>query len=309
MKKKILIKVGAKVSAQSRTRTAVMPKNYLLLKLIIFVNLFLIAAFAQGDKSTRVAKLAPKPSVTAIGHQGQSIEERVFPEFSWDKIPLYIHVRKMTDFTPEEVKYLASFPLITFEKTTGREQYGSTDAGTLKAAEKVKEVNPAARILFYRNVLVHFGGYSFDKDLDNIERPFLRDRHGKEKVLWGGRADAFDLSQKIVRDWWIDSLDEVCASDYIDGLFIDGNVKVLSKYLKRQLPSGKKEALIKGYHDMMSAMRNKMDPRKLLLGNIIRARFARGGNEYMHYFDGSYLEAFTHNVGGETRKNYILKGI
>ncbi len=47
------------------------------------------------------------------------------PAFSWNTLPLYIHVRKTAAFTPEEVNYLAKYPLITFEKTTGSETYGS----------------------------------------------------------------------------------------------------------------------------------------------------------------------------------------
>ena len=54
-----------------------------------------------------------------------------FPEFSWDRLPLYIHIRKATAFTPEEIEYLATFPLITFEKFTGHATYGSNDAGTI----------------------------------------------------------------------------------------------------------------------------------------------------------------------------------
>ncbi len=38
-----------------------------------------------------------------------------FPDFSWDRVPLYMHIRKSTGFTPEELRYLAGFPLIAFE--------------------------------------------------------------------------------------------------------------------------------------------------------------------------------------------------
>ena len=51
-----------------------------------------------------------------------------------------MHVRKMTAFTPEEVEYLATFPLITFEKTTGMKDFGSTEKGTYMAAKAVKEI-------------------------------------------------------------------------------------------------------------------------------------------------------------------------
>jgi len=63
-----------------------------------------------------------------------------FPDFSWDRVPLYMHIRKSTGFTPEELRYLAGFPLIAFEKTTGATDYGSTEKGTLEAARAVKRL-------------------------------------------------------------------------------------------------------------------------------------------------------------------------
>lgn len=59
------------------------------------------------------------------------------PDFSWDHVPLYVHIRKDTAFTDREIRYLASFPLITFEKATGHKDSGSVEAGTLKAARAV----------------------------------------------------------------------------------------------------------------------------------------------------------------------------
>ena len=41
------------------------------------------------------------------------------PVFSWERVPQYMHIRKAQKFTDAEIKYLASFPLLTFEKTTG----------------------------------------------------------------------------------------------------------------------------------------------------------------------------------------------
>ena len=68
------------------------------------------------------------------------------PAFSWDHVPLYVHIRKDTAFTDEEIKYLATFPLITFEKATGHTDSGSVEAGTLKAARAVKAINPATKM-------------------------------------------------------------------------------------------------------------------------------------------------------------------
>ena len=231
------------------------------------------------------------------------------PEFSWDSLPLYIHVRKDKKFTEEELQYLAGFPLITLEKRTGSESYGSTDAGSVEAAKAIKQINPNATVLFYRNVLVHYSTYSFDDQLDNIPGWYLTTKQGDDRVV-RNMSRGYDTSNEALREWWVDNAAEVCRSPHIDGLFLDGNIKSLSSYLKAQLPQGKKQETVEGYHDMMTATRKALGPEKLMLANIIRARFPQSGLEYMDYFDGSYLELFTMPAGTKlSKKDYIAKGI
>lgn len=45
------------------------------------------------------------------------------PSFSWERVPRYMHIRKDTAFTADEIRYLASFPLVTFEKSTPLKDY------------------------------------------------------------------------------------------------------------------------------------------------------------------------------------------
>lgn len=230
------------------------------------------------------------------------------PEFSWDTLPLYMHVRKATAFSDEEFKFLAKFPLITLEKSNGHETYGSVDLGCIEAAKGIKQLNPNAKVLFYRNVMVHYGGYSFDKRLDDIPGWYLEGKEGEDKLV-RGKVRAYDLSNEKLRQWWVDGMAEVCSSEYIDGLFLDGNVKALTSYLTNELPKGKKTSVTKGYHVMMEQTRKRLDDKKLMVANIIRARFDDAGMEFMDYFDGSYLEGFTHEVGGMSKVEYMAKGI
>jgi len=127
-----------------------------------------------------------------------------YPAFSWDTVPLYVHIRKDTAFTDEEIKYLATFPLITFEKATGHTDSGSVEAGTLKAARAVKAINSATKILYYRNVIVHYGSYAANTSLKDIPRAFLVGRNGSDKLI-RNRLQAYDLTNKALRDWWIDA--------------------------------------------------------------------------------------------------------
>lgn len=232
-----------------------------------------------------------------------------FPDFSWDTIPLYMHVRKATAFTDEELDYLASFPLVTLEKTTGMRSSGSTDQGTIAAAEAIKERNPRTKVLFYRNVLVHYHGYSFDEGLARIPQPFLTGMRGNTRLV-RNECEAYDLSNPQVVDWWTKSALAVCSHEVIDGLFLDGNCKAITPYLAKQLPTGKKEAVIAGYHDMIRRIRADMPASDLMIANMIRAAyFPDAGLEHMDSFDGSYIEGFDVAVGRITEAEYVAKGI
>lgn len=232
-----------------------------------------------------------------------------YPDFSWDKIPQYIHIRKAEAFTENECKFLAGFPLITLEKTTGSETYGSTDQGSMMAAKAIKAINPKTKVLYYRNVICHYPGNTFDKNLKKIQTPFLTDQLSGKGKLIRGSVEAYDLSNKDVRDWWVESAARVCNSEYIDGLFLDGNIKVLEPtFLLKEIGLDKKSKVKDGYLTMMSSMHEALNPQKLMLANIIRARLPESGLEYINYFDGSYLEGFTAPVS-VSYPEYLSKGI
>ncbi len=220
-----------------------------------------------------------------------------------------MHVRKSTAFTKEEIQYLASFPLITFEKTTGIKDSGSTEKGTLKAAEAVKQINPRTKILYYRNILVHYPVYDADAALKSIRKAFLVDQKGNTRLV-RGTVQAYDLSNRAVQSWWLDNAEKMCSSEYIDGLFVDGNIKVLEPgYLTGAVGAAKQADVERAYHEVMRKLPETIGTGKLVLANIIRARFPKSGLEYINCFDGSYIEGFEHAVGGLSREDYMAKGI
>ncbi len=230
------------------------------------------------------------------------------PAFSWDRVPLYVHIRKDTTFTDEEIRYLATFPLITFEKATGHTDSGSVEAGTLKAARAVKAINPATKILYYRNVIVHYGGYAANTSLNKIPVAFLVGRDGNDKLI-RNRLQAYDLTNKALRDWWIDAAKEVCSDPAIDGVFLDGVVKILEPaFLKGPIGEEKKAAELAGYVTMMEDTRKMLGPKKLMVANILRARFSDSGLSYIKALDGSYIEGFEGAVR-MSRKDYVAQGI
>ena len=249
----------------------------------------------------------------AIGLGSQSLsaqEYKNYPEFSWDRVPLYMHMRKSQAFTQEELEYLAGFPLITLEKTTGSKTYGSTEKGSLEAAAAIKKVNPKAKVLYYRNAMINYGGYDINESMEDIPGKFLENKAG-ETGLHGrnGANEVYDLSNNELREWWVEHCVEMTKNEAIDGIFIDGNIKALEpEYLKGVIGSEKKEQVKEGYDLMMADLRSAL-PNKLLIANIIRARLPNSGLDYMKYFDGSYLEGFESEVNGYSKKDYVARGI
>ena len=269
-------------------------------------NRFICSAVAVGGLlfSSSLGLLAKSPAEA----EKPAVSE-AYPEFSWGRIPLYMHIRKATEYTDKELEYIAKFPLITFEKANGHKAHGSVEAGTLVSARAVKKLNPNATILYYRNVIVHYSGYAVDAGLKNIPGALLKDDKGDMNLV-RGKVPAYDMSDPVLRDWWVKACKVMTDDPAIDGVFLDGNIKALEPgYLKRQIGVEKKKATMEGYHEMMKQTREAIGPDKLMVANILRARFENGGLEYLNYFDGSYLEAFSHNVGGMSREDYEAKGI
>jgi hypothetical protein len=231
------------------------------------------------------------------------------PSFSWERVPLYMHIRKDTAFTADEIRYLASFPLVTFEKATGTREFGSTEAGTLAAARAVKKINPATKVLYYRNVIVNYGGYAANASLQEIPGAVLVGRDGSDKLV-RNRVQAYDLTNAKLRDWWLANVRQVCTDPAIDGLFLDGNVKVLEPaYLRNEIGGKKKSELVDGYTAMMADARRVLGPEKLMVANVLRARFPDSGMSRLRAFDGSYMEGFEVTAGNTPLKDYLAKGI
>ncbi|MDP0491268.1 MAG: putative glycoside hydrolase [Verrucomicrobiota bacterium JB023] len=236
-------------------------------------------------------------------------DNAAMPSFSWDRIPLYMHIRKASSFSEEELEFLARFPLLTFEKANGHREHGSIEAGTLASARAVKKLNPAATILHYRNVFVHYGGYADIEKLMEIPGAILSGRDGEEKLV-RGKVPAYDLSNPDLRAWWVENSRRMTADPAIDGVFLDGNIKALEpKYLRGAIGASKKQEVTAGYHALVRELREAIGPDELMVANILRARFGNAGLEHLAPFDGSYLEGFFHNVKGMSYEDYVAKGI
>jgi len=221
-----------------------------------------------------------------------------------------MHMRKSKAFTKKEFQYLAKFPIITLEKTTGMGTYGSTEQGSLEAAKGIKAINPDAKVLYYRNIIVHYNGYDVNKSLSEIDSPLLINAAGKTNIIHGGKRGGYDLTSSSLQSWWLDHCIAMAANAEINGIFIDGNIKVLEPaFLKKEIGQKKKAKVAKAYEQMMRNLKSRLGKDKLVIANIIRARLSNSGLDYLEYFDGSYLEAIEVAANGMTRLDYVARGI
>lgn len=102
-------------------------------------------------------------------------------------------------------------------------------------------------ILYYRNVIIHYGGYDADDQLQRLSNSILKGKNGNTALI-RKRLPAYDLSNPKVRDWWVKSCSEMTSDPAIDGVFLDGDVKVLEpRYLAYDIGVEKKIEVIKGY--------------------------------------------------------------
>lgn len=153
--------------------------------------------------------------------------QKKFPEFFWDQIPRYMHVWKRASYTDEELEFLADFPLITFEKSQGTAE-GSVQEGTLKAARAVKERNPKAKILYYKNIVIDWTGSAASQELETIEGGYLQSEDGTYPVVnQNSKCKFFDISLPEVQQGWMDDATQMLDDPSIDGIFIDANITVL----------------------------------------------------------------------------------
>ncbi len=214
-----------------------------------------------------------------------------YPEFSWEKVPLYLFMRKADAYSQDELRFISTFPIVTVALTTGMNSYGSTEKGSLEAAKAVKELNQNTKILYYKNTMVHYAFYDADADLDSINEPFLRDSTGDTNLHLGLRP-LYDLSNASLRRWWVDQVVDMSTHPEIDGIFFDGVGKVISSYLPPKVGEEKQLDVLEGYNALVEDCENRMDPSKIKLANLIRANFQNQGLDYLDAYDGSYIEHF-----------------
>jgi len=213
-----------------------------------------------------------------------------YPDFSWDRVPLYAHLAIGNGLEPEQYTFLADrFKLITF---TGGKVDDSVEPNIAKAARTIKTRNPKAKVLFYwsSDIPKHqwkLSNASFPKD--GYVRPA-----GKGKKAHATRS--FDLTQPAVRDWWSDVAASAVQKYGCDGIFVDGATAGRPGGPWSHLFGAERTArLDEGMFAMLRQAREKMGTGTLILFNPLHGTDGKRpplGHEYLPVTDGAMVDDF-----------------
>ncbi len=230
-----------------------------------------------------------------------------YPEWSWDKVPVYLHFgsgAQMTDDQIETAARLSNF--VCLEKAHGmRTDRDHPERVAGEDAQRIKMANPDAKVLMYWNTLIAWPFTSYNRDFaENHPADWiLRDMNTGEPLLKVERADfdvyQYNLLNPEVRRWWASTVGSTVREFRYDGVFMDAiSQSKRPLWLRRGWGMDKAEALDRAAIDMMQQARAAMGRDSLLVYNGFRAKAAAvdgnaaAGIEFLPYADGALIEHF-----------------
>ena len=211
-----------------------------------------------------------------------------FPEFSWDKVARWTILRSSQPFDSVDIRGIAkNFQVIVHEKANSQ-GLNNVEAGTIRSAERLKEVNPKMKSFFYWNTVVNYGGYAANAEFEPNAWDWCQMTpgvHGQDTFkLIRDRLRMFNAEVPELRNWWVKTAVNVVSDPAIDGVFID---KVHSHngpfFDENGNPAN-------NYIRMLDSLGKSLPDTSLYIGNTIRNERWNGNREQMIYQDGSYLE-------------------
>ena len=244
------------------------------MKTRISYRVFMLTALSFVSVSSLVAAQDLSTSLDQrslrISDGGQFVPKDFYPKFSWDTTPLYFMFQdKNRLLSPKEVEFIAArTDFLCIEKSHGKTQLGAAELGAKHEAAAFKKSKPGCKVLFYFNSAYAWPYTSYSKDFtrERIEahpelKQFLIPNPKTGELIQHYGAFCFDVLNPEFREWWVETVAKGVRESGCDGVFIDqmhGN----SRFRKEKQPE-----IEKAMGDMMAALKKRMGPDKILLGN------------------------------------------
>jgi hypothetical protein len=211
-----------------------------------------------------------------------------YPEFQWDRVPLYAHLAVGNGPEPKQIEFLADhFSVVAL--TGGTVTNGSVERNIAATSEAIKKRNPKAKVIFYW--------------ASDMPKPQWKDSNatfpegGYLSAKKGGRdSKQFDLRRQDVRDWWSDIAGKATHQYQCDGIFVDG-ISAGSKtgVWVKMFGAEQAAAMDAGTFAMLKQAREKMGPGKLILFNPLHGYDEKHlglGEQYLPVTDGAMVDDF-----------------
>jgi len=207
-----------------------------------------------------------------IGDGSRFVPKDFYPKFSWDTTPRYFMFGDQTRvLRPEQVRFIAEqTDFLCIEKSHGMGELGAAELGAKHEAAAFKKIKPGMKVLFYFNAAFAWPYTSYNENFTSqridahpeLKRFLITNPKTGELIKRFGVAYCYDVLNPDFRDWWVKTVAKGVKDAGCDGAFIDqmhGNIMYRNKELGPEVE--------KAMGQMMAALKQALDPDKILLAN------------------------------------------
>ena len=235
---------------------------------------------------------APGQTSYSVSDGSPFVPKDYYPKFSWEVPPQYFMFGDTQRvLTPEEVKSIAArTDFLCIEKSHGFRTLGAAELGARHEAAAFKKIKPGMKVLFYYNSAYAYPFTSYSRNLTpgKIDqypdlKEFLLVDSETGDLARRGNTFFFDVLNPKLRQWWVETVAKGVADSGCDGAFID------QMHGFAWLRPDRSQEVQKAMGEMMAALKSKMGPDKILLGNNANQAIARhvfpviDANMFEHY--------------------------
>ena len=239
------------------------------LKIVLFCSILLNFAASFGANALDILNPEEKQSLDIS--DGSRFEPKDFyPLFSWNVTPMYFMFGDGNRvLNPEEVSNIAKkTDFICIEKSHAVKELGAAELGAKHEVAAFKKIKSDIKVLFYFNSAWAwpFTSYSKNFTLEKIDahpelKKFLLINPETGELNLRGSTLSFDVLNPEFREWWVNTVAKGVEEAGCDGVFIDQMHGFV------WLRQDKRDEVERAMGEMMGALKNKIGPKKILLGN------------------------------------------